>query len=548
MRHPVIAICLDSAEAALVERWAAEGKLPTLAHLMASGSYGRTQGGGIDFSDIVWSTFYTGCWQEKTGFWHHVAFDPKTYHSKLTNCDYERTPPFYALGEAYRVAAFDLPKTRLRDDVNGIQVLGWGAHSPYSPTTSQPADVIERIKAKHGLHPALRRDFARGWRKSSVARLLSRCLKGINLRAQVCIDLLEQEQWDLFLTAFGEMHSVGHCTWHISDDRHPIHREFANLLGGRNPQLEIYQATDRALGMIFERAPANARLVVFSQEGMTSNNLDLPNMAILPEVLYRLSFPGRVGLISGSAGPNSPPPDRILWPANLSWVRSVYKTKADDNALRRFIRKSFLMEAGHRIEQLLFGESDGPQYPYRFKPYWHPGMWYSPHWHRMRAFVLPGQADGLIRINLQGRERDGIVALDHYEAECQSITEQLMQLRDPRTSMPVVTEVIRTRQGSAIFEPGGLAADLVVKWDAEIMIDVLDHPTLGRFGPFSFRRTGNHTDHGFVVASGPGIPAGQQIKEASWVDVAPLILDLMGAPIPDHMDGRSPLRTTQAAA
>ena len=265
MKHPVIAIGLDSAEASLVERWCAEGKLPNLARLKAGGAYGRTQGNDIDFSDSVWSSFYTGCWPEKTGFWHHVTFDPETYDCKLVNYDYERIPPFFALGEDYRVAAFDLPKTRRSDKVNGLQVLGWGAHSPYAPTESEPADVLERIKAKYGLHPALRRDFARIWRKSSLAKLQSRCLEGIALRSEICRDLLTQEQWDLFLTVFGEIHRVVHSAWHVREQDHPLHDSFAKLVGGKDPLLEIYQAVDKAVGELVERAPTGTRFVIFSE-------------------------------------------------------------------------------------------------------------------------------------------------------------------------------------------------------------------------------------------------------------------------------------------
>jgi hypothetical protein len=316
------------------------------------------------------------------------------------------------------------------------------------------------------------------------------------------------------------------------------------MLGGRDPILEIYQATDRAIGELLEQAPAGTRVVVFSPEGMTSNNVDLPNMAFLPEVLYRMAFPGRTGIAEAASGPNTPPPDRVLRPLNLGWVRSVYKTKADDNPLRRFMRRTVLMELGHRIETLLFDDAEGPQYPYKFKPYWHPGMWYSRYWPEMRAFVPPGRADGLIRINLQGRERNGIVPLDQYHAECQAISDQLMLLKDPRSNRPAVSEVIRARPDSQIFALNGLSADLVVKWDQDVIVDVLDHPTLGRFGPLAHRRTGGHTNYGFFIAHGPGIPAGSRVEGATWVDVAPTILDCMGARVPDHMDGRSPLRLT----
>ncbi|MGF1607966.1 MAG: alkaline phosphatase family protein [Kiloniellales bacterium] len=548
MKSPVIAIGLDSAEAALIERWTAEGKLPTLAKLMASGAYGRTQGNEIDFADIAWPTFYAGAWPEKTGFWHHTHFDPDTYASKVVPCLYDRVPPFYALGDQYRVVAFDLPKCKMSDNVNGVQIFSWGAHAPFHPTVSKPADALEKIKAKYGTHPALSRDFARIWRKSSVAKLMRRCLKGIELRKEILKDLLTQERWDLFVTAFGEIHSVGHMVWHISDEKHPLYPKFKKMLGGRDPTLEIYQATDRALGEVLDVLPADTRVVVFSQEGMCTNNVDLPNMAMLPEILYRMSFPGRVGLAPSSGGPNTPPPDPVIQPRNLGWVRSVYGTKADDNQLRGFLRRNLVMELGHALEKKLLGEAEGPQYPYKFRPYWHPGMWYSPYWPEMRAFVPPGQADGLIRINLQGREANGIVPFDQYEAECRAITEQLMLLRDPRTKQSTVEKIIRVRSDSQILDREGLAADLVVKWRHDVVVDILDHPTLGRFGPFAHRRTGAHTNYGFFIASGPGITPGLQVSGATWVDVAPMILELLGAPIPDYMDGRSPIAMARNAA
>lgn len=548
MKNPVIAIGMDSAEASLIERWTAEGKLPTLAKLKAGGAYGRTQGNDVAYSEVAWPSFYTGCWPEKTGFWQHVAFDPESYSCRLTICDYEQTPPFYALGKDYRVAAFDLPQVKMSDDVNGVQVLGWGAHSPFTPTVSKPADVLEKIKAKYGLHPTLHRDHARPWRKTSVGKLMSRSLEGIELRRKINRELFQQENWNLYLTVFSEVHGAAHYAWHVSQEDHPLHKDFANMFGGKDPVLELYQATDRAIGDLLEAAPEGTRVVVFSQEGMNNNNLDLPNMAFLPEILYRMYFPGKIGLAQAEGGPNTPAPDPVLWPLNLGWVRSVYKTKADDNALRRFIRQNVLMEAGYKIEKTIFGEAEGPQYPYNVKPYWCPGMWYSHMWHKMRAFAFPAQGDGLVRINLQGREKHGLVPLDEYHAEIQAITDQMMQLRDPRTNKPCVLKVMRTRTDEQIMATNASAADLVVKWDPEVIIDVIDSPTLGRFGPLACRRSGGHTNGGFFIANGADIPAGLQVTDATWVDVPAMILDFMGAPIPERMDGHSPIRRARHAA
>ncbi|MGF1607967.1 MAG: alkaline phosphatase family protein [Kiloniellales bacterium] len=549
MKSPVIAIGLDSAEADLIERWTADGKLPTLARLKAGGTYGRTEGNEIGFSEVAWPSFYTGCWPEKTGYWQHIKFNPKTYGMTRGSYNYGQVPPFYALGNDFKVATFDLPQATLSDDVNGIQVLAWGAHSPYTKRISKPADVLPKLLEKYGSHPAFDRDHARPWRKRSVHKLQERMRTGVELRRKICKDIMQRDNWDFFLTVFSETHSAPHYTWHVSNETgHELHDEFKGMFGGADPVLEIYQLVDRALADVLAAAPKDARVVIFSQEGMENNGLDLPNMAFLPEIMYRMNFPGQIGLMGSEGGANTEPPPRVLRPLDLGWVRSIYSTKADSNPLRRFVRKNLLMEAGYKLEKHIFGEAPGPGYPYSFNPYFSPSMWFSNFWPKMRAFALPALGDGFIRINLQGRERDGIVPLEQYEAVCNEIEDQLKQFRDPRTQRPAVKKVIRTRSGSAILEDGGPQGDLVVKWNCDHFIDVIDSPTLGRIGPVTCRRPGGHNTHGFFIANGPDIPVGRQATDARWVDVAPMILELLGAPIPDYMDGRSPIAMARNAA
>jgi arylsulfatase A-like enzyme len=82
----------------------------------------------------------------------------------------------------------------------------------------------------------------------------------------------------------------------------------------------------------------------------------------------------------------------------------------------------------------------------------------------------------------------------------------------------------------------------------ELVIAMDDHRTevmaeLGSEGLFvsSDARNGTHTPDGFLIAKGPGIPAGQR-TEASLLDIAPTALHLMGIPIPEESDGEVLLR------
>jgi hypothetical protein len=78
-------------------------------------------------------------------------------------------------------------------------------------------------------------------------------------------------------------------------------------------------------------------------------------------------------------------------------------------------------------------------------------------------------------------------------------------------------------------------ADLIVIWDG-VPIDVVDHPKAGRIGPVPFKRSGSHVHRGFLMATGPGLPAGEQLPEAHALTIPPTILSLLGAPIPAHFD------------
>ncbi|NEQ09767.1 MAG: nucleotide pyrophosphatase, partial [Moorea sp. SIO4E2] len=73
----------------------------------------------------------------------------------------------------------------------------------------------------------------------------------------------------------------------------------------------------------------------------------------------------------------------------------------------------------------------------------------------------------------------------------------------------------------------------------ECPTDVVDSPDVGRIGPITYNRPGGHRARGFLMASGPGITPGSSLPEAHPVDIAPTILTLMGAPIPDYFDGKS---------
>jgi predicted AlkP superfamily phosphohydrolase/phosphomutase len=533
MSHSVIALGLDAADPVLLERWMDAGHLPNLHRLRQRGAYARLAALDYCRAEASCATLLTGCHPAKHGMWTPTRFEPGDYSVRDVSYDYREYPPFYALGEDYRVAVFDMPQTVFSTRVHGIQVLGWGGHAPRTPSDSRPTGLFQELTSRYGPHPALNKDHLPTiGDRHAVDRLKDALLTGIQRRGAICRDLLARERWDLFLTYFGEVHSAQHLFWHISQPDHPLHAVFRR--DGWDPLLEIFQAVDREIGSLIAAVPRDARLVVFSDHGMESNCTDLPSMVFLPELLYRASFPETRGLSGGRVGTPSGP---MLVPSeSVSWRSAVWAHKHDPNPVTAFLRRRLPTVFFHYTIEKRLGDTRLPLCPDDCPMGSHPPMWYSPAWPRMKAFALPTFSEGYVRINLRGREAAGIVEPSEYDRVCDEVVAMISEVTNARTGEPLVHRVVRTRSGPDDRDPRRPDPDLIVLWRSS-PADVVDSPTLGRIGPLPFNRSGSHVHRGFLLAAGPSIPTGAVMPSGQAVDIAPTILALMGAPIPSYCDG-----------
>ena len=205
MKTPVIAIGLDATDPVLLERYMDAGALPVLSGLRDRGSYARLTTFDYCRAEASNTTFLTGCSPARHGYWSPFRFSTD-YRVQTTPYEFADYQPFYGLGDAYRVAVFDMPQSKLSNRVNGIQVLGWGAHSPRCPSHSDPPEVFDDIVSRHGPHPTLRKDDVHSMGDAAaMARLKEGLETGVERRVSACIDLLGREAWDLFLVYLGEI-------------------------------------------------------------------------------------------------------------------------------------------------------------------------------------------------------------------------------------------------------------------------------------------------------------------------------------------------------
>lgn len=551
MKRPVIAIGLDAAEPALVEAWIEAGYLPNLRRLKARGSYCRVKNLDYYRAETPWTTFLTGCKPNRTGYWAPIKFHPDSYDAELVEAyDFKDYPPFYALGDENRVAIFDMPHARLADNVNGVQILAWGAHSPQAPSASSPSSLFNEIVEKYGPHPGLHNDHASCFDLDAQNRLEEILKTGIERRVKISHDLLAREDWDLFLTVFGETHAAGHFMWHLGQKNHPLYGTLGE--GVDDKMLAVFQAVDKAVAEIVEKAPEDANIMVFSAHGMDTNVMDLPSMFFLAEFLYRWNFPGKYGLAKSDM--NKPVGPMITRCKKKSWLWEVWSSRHDLNPLRRFLSRRAPYRVFKKLAPLFGGQDiDDLISPFALREqkyglFFQAASWYQPSWHKMKAFALPSFSEGYIRINLKGREAQGIVEPSEYDSVCEEITHQLHQLKDARTGTAMVDKVIRTRQSPLDNSPTLPDADLVVIWQTHQATDTVESPTIGRIGPVPHFRSGSHRAEGFLIANGPEVEAGVELPVVHALDLTPTILEMMDAPIPDYFEGKSIFRTPVSQA
>ena len=498
----VVAIGLDGAEPTLIERWMDEGHLPTFADMRRRGAWGRLEGTRDFFSGSVWPSFITGASVDNHGFYGFAQLERGTGDLKLMYGKDNKLPPFYAqlADESKRVAVLDIAKMTCAPGVNGIQVAAWGSHSPANPPQSEPPELIDDLIRKFGTHPASPIDEDSNPDERYYRRLVKALGEGCRRREAMCVDLLKREPWDLFIGIFSEAHSAGHKLWQYVDPQHPDYDEHAPL-DLRNSMLQVHQDLDRAIASIRDAASDDVTFMVFSIHGMGLDYNDAPTQ-LLPEFMRRFS-----GVERSSGDAKTPLKARVY-----EALRS-----AAPEGLRNAIKHNMSLMARARARTLYFLEAHD-----------------EPLWPKMRAFSLPSDEGGFIRINLKGREPYGIVNPEDYEAVCDEIVARLEELRDPVLDCPAVNRVFRIHEdydGPYVDR----LPDLVVEW-AEAPLSALWSPTYGDIGKMQIHRSGSHRPRGFLLAEGPGIPE-QSTFSGRSIDIPATILSLMGEPMQQQTAG-----------
>lgn len=493
----VLVIGLDVGDGKLIRQWIHEGHLPVLGSLLAHGTWAWLGTPAEVLHISGWPSLYTGTLPGKHGVYYPFQPAPGQQGACRIGPGHYGQPPVWRLLDTagLRCVVFDAPYTFPVEGFKGVQIFEWGTWAWYWRRMSSPSPIIRDLNKRCGPYPLGFEANQIGFAPLDLSDLRTRLAKGASLKARATRWLMSRFPWDFFLVVFGETHPAAHYFWsHSSSQRD----------AGPSSLREIYVAIDNGIGEILEGVGDDVTVFVVSGDGVG------PNYAawhLLPEVLKKLNLTSMSGQVTNG--------------------NQEVREKAD---LFRSLRD--LVPSG--VRQALSR---------RFPVRWRDSLtsrWAVSNidWHKTRAFCLPTDLEGCIRINLKDREPDGVVNLgSEYENVCDELTAQLKKLVNPRTQSPAVRDVLRTDHLFA-GERRHYLPDLVVTWSEDATIDELASQEIGTLkGVSPDGRAGTHKAPGFMLARGPKASHGYVLESGRVVDLTPTILAEFGLPRPDHMDG-----------
>src|SRR3989344_383230 len=266
---------------------------------------------------------------------------------------------------------------------------------------------------------------------------------------KLILDLLKNEQWDLFIAVFEDIDRLQHYFWKYMDSNHPFY------IKGNKYETAIhdyYKELDNVLGEIINNLPQDTFIFVMSDHGFGP--------------IYKQIFINNFLLENG-------------------FLQLKENDKNKVNVRDFLIRLAYKLKIKHLIPKLSKETRDKLK---RIIPSNNP-TFFDIDWGNTKAYFnsYSGQC---IFINFKGRQKDGIVE----ESEYKNLLNNLQE---------------------------GFNSKLIDGFDES-----------------KVHRSGEHRDNGILILNGTAIRQDYTL-EASILDIAPTILNILKVPVPEDLDGKS---------
>ncbi len=481
-------IGLDGGELSLLTPWMDAGHLPHLAALRQQGTCQALASTRPPVTFPAWTTCVTGVNPGRHGIFDFTETCPGDYAIRFINQTHRRVPALWNIldGTDKRSCVLGVPGTYPPEPLNGVMVSGFD--SPVCTGVDRsfvyPAARYSQVKdwrfadfQEHHIGP--------GWHAAALEKLLT----GIESKTRCAEALLAEEPWDFFMMVYGESDTVSHHFWLFHDVNSPRHRP-----GFEDAILRIYQKLDAAVGRLMAAAGEEVVVGIVSDHGFGGAGTGVVHLNnwLAEEGYLQWREGGRESLLK-------------------QWALSLTPESWRGALFRRFGGLAAKAES-----QARFGRID-----WAHTLAWSEELNYFPS----------------IRLNLAGREPEGQVRPEDYEAVVAELCDALNAWEPVARAVP---------RGACYDGPETeRAPDIIV----ELALEAGYSPACLRStpgGPVTRRleedeylggkergMNGTHRDAGILLLSEP-----TEVTDATLMDIAPTVLSVLGVSGP-AMEGRA---------
>ena len=453
-RRRLVLIGLDAGDREFLAAHAAE--LPNISAIFSQGVEGKLE--AEPMSGSLWPSFYTRGGPGGHGIYHHLQWDPERMKIRRAAGSWLQTRPFWRdLGErGVRVTAFDVPFVmRGQGAPNVLEVMNWGSQDQVGGFWATDKRLGRRILSQYGLHP-MRFEIPVPKTPAQLKRMTDETTAGARLKGRLAVELMRERPWDLFIVGFGETHRAGHTLW--TDPACPAPDDAL---------VRVYKAVDEAVGAIVAEAGPGAEIVLFALHGMGLNC----SQSHLTSIFMRRAIARFRGLPAPEEKGDAP-----------GFVR----------ALRRRLPAQVQLAIAHAVPQWVRDAVVAREIGGGYR------------WRDTYGFCLHGDLAGYLRLNIRGREAQGVLSpVEAADLKAFLRTElEALRLPDGRPIVHAVSLPAEEASGPRAH----LLPDILVEWNPDVASAAEVHsPNLGalRARPET-GRGGNHRFNGFYVHAGPG--------------------------------------------
>ena len=441
-----------------------QAKLPVLGSLLERGMLRELETSATHLSASVWPTFSTGKqpgehgqyfpfqWSAKNGSYLRVA-------DGRWSEEFDCQPFWHRVAEAgLPTIAFDIAHALHDERAPCLQITNWSYQSSGDAKASH-RDVLKDIQRRFGRRP-IGPEVPVPKTARQCAAIRDQLTRAVRAKADATLHLM-QMPWSLFVTGWYEPHRAGHNLW-------PVEGDFGSD-ASPDAMLDVYAETDRQLGRVLTALEKQrGSLILFALHGMEANRAQ---DHFLGELLTRLN--------------------------NLYLGQDIARSKTPSalNAMA-FLRRALPPTLQYRAASLL-GERIQDWVVNR-------ALVAGRDWSMTPSFPILSGGEGLIRLNLKGREPSG-----YFEPGSSALTDYVGWLNDrlaavtvAETGEPLIARVVRVDD----ILPGArreFLPDLILTWAPETPVGRIRSPDVGEIEmTLATGRGGNHNDSAFLVAKG----------------------------------------------